>query len=155
MGQQIQVDFGEKWIRSVYGNRVKVRFIVFVLSYSRFKYVQFQDRPLTAVDLVRCCQECFRYICGMPHELVFDQDSIVTVSENCGDIVHTYEFEKLRQECKLSIYLCHKNDPESKGKVENVVKYVKYNFLENRLYVDSDVLNKSCLDWLDRTANTR
>lgn len=155
MGQQMQVDFGEKWIKSVYGNRVKVRFIVFVLSHSRFKYVQFQDRPFTTVDLVRCCQDCFRYIGGMPHELVFDQDSIVTISENCGDIVHTYEFEKFRQECKLSIYLCRKNDPESKGKVENVVKYVKYNFLENRLYVDSDVLNKSCLDWLDRTANTK
>lgn len=155
MGQQMQVDFGEKWMKSIYGNRVKVRFIAFVLSKSRFKYVQFQDRPFTAVDLVRCCQDCFGYIGGMPHELVFDQDSIVTVSENCGDIVHTYEFERLRQECKLSIYLCRKNDPESKGKVENVVKYVKYNFLENRLYVDPDILNHSCLDWLDRTANAK
>lgn len=49
MGQQMQVDFGEKWMESVYGNRVKVRFIVFVLSHSRFKYVKFQDRPFTAV----------------------------------------------------------------------------------------------------------
>ncbi|MDD4148336.1 MAG: IS21 family transposase [Candidatus Cloacimonetes bacterium] len=155
VGQQIQVDFGEKWMKSIYGVRTKVRFVAFVLSYSRFKYVQFQDRPFTAVDLVRCCQDCFRYIGGMPRELVFDQDSVVAISENCGDIVHTYEFEKLRQECKFSIYLCRKNDPESKGKIENVVKYVKYNFLENRLYVDSDVLNQSCLDWLDRTANAK
>jgi len=155
MGQQIQVDFGEKWMKNINGTREKVRFIAFVLSHSRFKYVQFQDRPFTAVDLVRCCQDCFRYIGGMPQELVFDQDHIVSVSENYGDIIHTYEFEKLRQECKFSVYLCRKGDPESKGKIENVVKYVKYNFLENRLYVDIDVLNSSCLDWLDRTANAK
>lgn len=155
MGQQIQVDFGERWIKNINGIREKVRFIAFVLSHSRLKYVQFQDRPFTAVDLVRYCQKCFKYIGGMPIEMVFDQDHIVSVSENYGDIIHTYEFEKLRQECKLSIYLCRRSDPESKGKVENVVKYVKYNFLENRLYVDIDILNSSCLNWLDRTANAK
>ena len=155
MGQQIQVDFGEKWMKNIAGIRQKVRFVAFVLSNSRFKYVQFQDRPFTSVDLVRCCQDCFRYMGGMPQEFVFDQDHIVSISENYGDIIHTYEFEKLRQEYKLSIYLCRKNDPESKGKIENVVKYVKYNFLENRLFVDTDILNSSCLDWLDRTANAK
>jgi len=54
----------------------------------------------------------------MPLELVFDQDHIVSVSENYGDIIYTYEFEKLRQECKLSIYLCRRSDPESKGNVK-------------------------------------
>ena len=40
---------------------------------------------------------------GMPEELVFDQDSIVCVSENAGDIIYTYELEKFQQECGLSI----------------------------------------------------
>ncbi len=42
---------------------------------------------------------------GMPAEMVFDQDSIVCVSENAGDIIYTHEFEKFRQECKISIYM--------------------------------------------------
>ncbi len=155
MGQQMQVDFGEKWMKDVGGGRIKVYVAAFVLSRSRYKYAEAQSRPYRATDLVAACHRCFRYIGGMPHEIVFDQDSIVCVSENNGDIIHTYEFEKLRQECKFSVYMCRGADPESKGKIESVVKYVKGNFLENRIYVDDGILNGSLLDWLDRTANAK
>ena len=155
MGQQIQVDFGEKWLRNVDGGRTKVYAAAFVLAHSRYKYAELQSRPYTATDLVRACHRCFRYIGGMPRELVFDQDSIVCVSENAGDIIHTYEFEKLRQDCKLSIYMCRGADPESKGKIESVVKYIKGNYLENRLYVDDSILSYGCLEWLERTANAK
>jgi hypothetical protein len=50
--------------------------------------------------------------------------------------------------------LCRKSDPESKGKVENVVKYVKQNFLYNRSFTDIDSLNTEALAWLGRTANS-
>jgi transposase len=155
MGQQLQVDFGEKWMNTINGQRVKVRFAAFVLANSRYKWAYFQTRPFTASDLVRSCHECFRYISGMPLEMVFDQDSIVSVSENYGDIIHTFEFEKLRQECKFKVYLCRGSDPESKGKIENVVKFIKYNFIENRLFADVEILNSSFLDWLDRTGNAK
>lgn len=154
-GLQIQLDFGEKLIPKMDGSRVRVRFAAFVLAHSRYKYVQFQDRPFTSVDLARVCYDCFKYLRGVPHEIVIDQDSLMTVSENYGDIIHTYEFEKLRQECKLSVYLCRKSDPETKGKVESVVKYVKGNFLSNRSFTDVDILNDSCLSWLSRTANKK
>ena len=155
MGQQMQVDFGQKVMPNVEGGQTKVYVAAFVLSRSRYKYVQVQSRPFTSVDLVRICHDCFRYMGGMPAELVFDQDSIVCVSENAGDIIYTYEFEKFRQECKLAIRLCRGADPESKGKIENVVKYVKGNFLSHRLYTDDGILNGSCLDWLERTANAK
>mgnify|MGYP000016624975 FL=1 len=48
---------------------------------------------------------------------------------------------------------CHKADPESKGKVENVVKYVKENFLVARVFRDIDSLNREALEWLERTGN--
>ena len=155
MGQQMQVDFGQKVMPNVEGGQTKVYVAAFVLSRSRYKYAQVQSRPFTSVDLVRICHDCFRYMGGMPAELVFDQDSIVCVSENAGDIIYTYEFEKFRQECKLAIRLCRGADPESKGKIENVVKYVKGNFLNHRLYTDDGILNGSCLDWLERTANAK
>lgn len=155
MGQQLQVDFGEKWMQSIDGQRVKVRFAAFVLAHSRYKWAFFQTRPFTTSDLVCSCHECFKYIGGMPLVLVFDQDSIVSVSENYGDTIHTFEFEKFRQECNFKIYLCRAADPESKGKIENVVKFIKYNFLENRLFADEEILNNSFLDWLDRTGNAK
>lgn len=112
----------------------KVYVAAFLLSHSRYKYAQCQSRPFTAVDLVAACHNCFRYWGGMPREMVFDQDSIVCVSENSGDIIYTYEFEKFRQDCRMEIYLCRGADPESKGKIENTVKFMKGNFLNNRLY---------------------
>lgn len=155
MGQQLQVDFGQISLKNVDGGMTKVYVAAFLLAHSRYKYAECQSRPFTAVDLVKICHNCFCYFGGMPQEMVFDQDSIVCVSENAGDIIYTYEFEKFRQECRMAIYLCRGADPESKGKIENTVKYIKGNFLSNRLYVDDEILNGSCLDWLERTANTK
>ena len=155
MGQQMQVDFGQLLMPNVDGGQTRVYAAAFLLSASRYKYAEMQSRPFTAADLVNICHNCFRYFGGMPREMVFDQDSIVCVSENAGDIVYTYEFEKFRQETKMTIYMCRGADPESKGKIENTVKYIKGNFLSNRLYVDDGILNGSCLEWLSRTANAK
>lgn len=35
------------------------------------------------------------------------------------------------------------------------MKFIKGNFLNNRLYVDDEILNRSCLDWLERTGNAK
>lgn len=92
---------------------------------------------------------------GMPKELVFDQDRLVAVDENYGDIIYTREFEQFRQQMGFSVYLCRGGDPESKGKIENVVKYFKYNFARYRQYMELDLWNDDFLSWLDRTGNAR
>jgi len=43
-------------------------------------------KSYTSGDLVAADRRCFEYIGGIPQELIFDRDSIVTVSENYGDI---------------------------------------------------------------------
>lgn len=53
----------------------------------------------------------------------------------------------------FSIRLCRGYDPESKGKVEAVVKYVKGNFLSCRVFQGVARLNSDGLAWLDRTGN--
>ncbi len=155
MGRQVQVDFGEMNLKNASGGYTKVYCVAFLLSRSRYKYAELQSRPYTASDLVRACYHSFSYFGGMPIEMVFDQDSIVCVSENGGDIVYTYEFEKFRQECNMNIYMCRGADPESKGKIESTVKYIKGNFLANRIYIDDATLNNSCIKWLERTANAK
>lgn len=145
MGYQMQVDFGEKWMKNINGTRVKVYFAAFVLSHSRYKWGYFQTRSFTTTDLVNTCKQYMQFLDGMPYELVFDQDSIVSVNQNYGDIIHTYEFKKFRQNYGFKIFMCRRSDPESKGKIESVVKFIKYNFIENRLFVDEDILNSTFL----------
>jgi hypothetical protein len=51
------------------------------------------------------------------------------------------------------LHFCRKADPESKGKIKRVVRYVKSNFLRHRTFHNIDQLNEEALAWLERTAN--
>lgn len=152
-GKQAQVDFGEYTLRSSSGGRVKIFFFTLVLSRSRFKYVWFTDRYFTTELAIHAHELAFAYIQGVPDEIVYDQDKVFIVSENRGDIILTAIFRSYTRNQSFKLYFCRKADPESKGKVENVVKYVKQNFLYNRTYYNIETLNDDAMGWLGRTAN--
>ncbi|MCQ2011663.1 IS21 family transposase [Sporolactobacillus sp. STSJ-5] len=153
MGYQVQVDWGEITLKNVLNKEVKLYFITFVLSHSRYKYVEWLGRPFTTKDTIRCHENAFAYFGGMPEELVYDQDHLITVSENAGDVILTGEFQAYKEQRKFRLHLCRKADPQSKGKIENVVKYVKYNFAKNRVFTNIDTWNEKGIAWLERTGN--
>ena len=152
-GQQIQVDFGEQKVRTPEGKTTKLYVIAFVLSHSRFKYADWQAQPFTTQDVLRSHEKAFEYFGGMTEEIVYDQDKLMTVSENGGDIVYTEAFQSYRQQRGFRIYLCRAADPESKGKIENVVKFIKGNFAKNRVFHQLETWNAQCLAWLERKGN--
>ena len=152
-GKQAQVDFGEYNMRTSSGKRVKVFFFTFVLSRSRYKYLWFTDRYFTTDLAIHAHELAFQYIHGVPDEIVYDQDKVFIVTENSGDIILTDLFRSYIRDKSFSLHFCRKSDPQSKGKVENVVKYVKQNFLYNRTYYNIETLNEEALGWLGRTAN--
>lgn len=155
LGQQAQVDMGEKKMQDDWGRKLKVYIFAMVLSTSRYKYVCFQTEPFTAQTFVEAHDRAFRFFGGRPKEIVYDQDSIMVVRENSGDIIYTDVFENYRKYAGFSIYLCRGADPESKGKIEAVVKFVKGNFLSCRVFHGVARLNSDGLAWLERTANGR
>lgn len=152
-GQQLQADFGEYWAVRQDKSRIKLYFVAFILAHSRYKYILWQMRPFNSIDFVRSLDSCFEELGGIIQELVIDQDSIMIVSENNGDIIHTYEFERCKNRYGFSVWLCRKADPQSKGMVESCVKFVKYNFAKNRCFYDLDSWSKDCTSWLVRTGN--
>ena len=156
MGHQMQLDFGEKNmpLPDRKGHK-KVYFMGVVLAHSRYKWGYFQDRPFTTETLIYALRQCFHFFGGVTKEIVIDQDSIIVTNENLGDIIYTYTFEQFKQQHKLNIHVCRKADPESKGKVENVVKYIKRNFLPHRSYMEMDHLNAAFGAWLNRTGNAK
>lgn len=153
MGEQIQVDFGFKTVKNQKSKPIKLVFIVFVLAHSRYKYIEFQNRPFTTKDVVRAHKNAFRALNGVSKEIVYDQDRLMVVSENEGDILLTEEFQHFVNEIKFEVKLCRKADPESKGKVENAVKFIKNNFINNRVFQNIDSWNEQCQKWLERTGN--
>lgn len=152
-GKYAQADFGERWMRDINGSSVKVYFFAMVLSRSRYKYVYFSKTPFTTAKAVYAHELAFEYFGGVPERIIYDQDKVFLVKENCGDLILTKGFKMMVHDIGFEPVFCHKSDPESKGKVENVVKYVKYNFLRGREFRDIESLNKDVLGWLSRTAN--
>ena len=154
-GQQAQVDFGQYNLRNGLGKRIKVWFFIMVLSRSRYKYVFFSDIPFTSYTAIEAHERSFLFFGGIPIETVYDQDKVFLSDENKGDLLLTNAFKDYCRERVFRLHFCRKADPESKGKVENVVKYVKQNFLYNRPFTDINILNSEALAWLGRTANAQ
>jgi len=148
-GRQLQVDFG---IQRIAGGK-KIYLFAAILSASRYRYVAHQDRPLTTDDVVQHLLRCFEFIGGRPEELVIDQDRLMVVSENQGDIIFTETFRQFREEQELQVWVCRAGDPESKGKVENLVKFVKMNFFSARHFTESQEITEPLMRWLARRAN--
>jgi transposase len=148
-GKQMQLDFGQHRCRS------GLRIFIFVagLSASRYKYAIFQDHPFKTKEVIDHLLSCFDYIGGVPEELVIDQDRLMVVSENAGDIIYTDDFKYFIEEQEIGMYVCRKEDPETKGKIENVVKYVKCNFLSIRDFKSIEEANIGVFEWLKRRAN--
>ncbi|MGI6677831.1 MAG: IS21 family transposase [Dehalobacterium sp.] len=152
-GHQMQVDFGEKKLKNAQGNLVKLWFIAFVLSNSRQKYVEWLDRPFTTVDVIKMHENAFAFYGGRTKEIVYDQDHLILTSENSGDLILTHEFTNYVKKRGFQIYMCRKQDPQSKGRIENVVGFVKKNFAKHRTFFNLGKLNEDCLAWLERTGN--
>lgn len=152
-GLQGQADFGFYNMKTTLGKIKKVQFFTLVLSRSRYKYVVFSDIPFTIISVIEAHEKAFRYLGGRPKELVYDQDRLFLIDENLGDLVLTAEFRAYVRQSGFSTWFCRRSDPETKGKVENVVRYIKQNFLYNRSFKDLETLNQEALAWLGRTAN--
>ena len=152
-GEYAQVDFGEFWMKRSGQGHLKVYFFVMVLSRSRYKYVYFSTTPFNTASTVYAHELAFEYYGGRPKKLLYDQDKVLLHDENLGDLILTKGFRAFVDQQHFEAVFCRKSDPESKGKVENAVKYVKYNFLRGREFTDIDKLNEECLSWLERTGN--
>ena len=120
-GQQMQMDFGQIILRSSSGRNITLYFATFVLAHSRYKYVEWLDRPFTTRDLIQVHENAFGYYGGMTKEIVYDQDHLILVSENSGDLLLTKEFAEYQKTRKFKIYMCRKADPETKGYVKTFI----------------------------------
>jgi hypothetical protein len=145
-GQQMLIDFGQQNIKGGF----IVHFICMLLRYSRMICVYAQDHKFNAEEACRAIYRGFYKLGGRPTELVIDQDSVFIASELYGEIVETHTFKAFTTEQGLKLWVCNKNDPESKGPVENLVKFVKTNFFSARKINCIEDVWRSLPGWVER-----
>lgn len=146
-GDQMLVDFGETDTEDGNG---KIHFICLLLRYSRYLYVLAQDHRFNSEEACRALYWCFCKTGGRPSTLVIDQDAVFVNSETYGEVIETQTFSRFLQEQDLKLWVCKKADPESKGPIENSVKFVKTSFFSARRITCLEDVRKSLPGWLER-----
>jgi len=154
-GMQCQVDGGELRKVSIGGVERTVYFLVFVLSCSRLMHVSAALRPIDSELNIRMHDAAFRSFGGMPEECVYDQTKLVVIHEQYRELELNNRFAQYATTAGFRIHCCRGYDPESKGKVEAGVKYMKENCLYGESFADAAALEQHIACWLETVANVR
>ena len=123
-GEQAQVDWGECKYKDVDGRDKRVYVFVFTLGYSRDQYVEFVTRADISTFL-RCLIHALEYFGGCPLTMLFDNMKTVVLerNEDKAPVWHPL-FAEFALTMGFRPRLCRARRPQTKGKVENGVRYV-------------------------------
>ncbi len=154
-GEQCQVDPGELRGVLINGLEATIHFVVFVLSFSRLMYVALSAKPINTECFIQMHDAAFRYFDGVSAECVYDQTKLVVIKEEYRELTINSRFNEYASHAGFRIHACEGYDPESKGKVEAGVKYVKGNALYGETFDNWSALESYLADWLDTVANQR
>jgi transposase len=153
-GDESQVDWTDCGRILIDGAWRRLSCFVMVLSYSRLLYLEF-TLSQKLEDFIQCHINAFRYFGGVPKKILYDNVRTVVLwrmKDKIGfnsrfmDFVGIYLFEPK---------LCKPYRATDKGKVENIIKYIKGNFLAGRDFKDFEDLQRQAMDWLETVANVR
>jgi transposase len=149
-GEQAQMDWGICHYTDMDGVIHKVPVFAMVLGSSRAKYVEFTSR-CDLSSLQRCIVNAFEYFCGVPEKVLTDNMKTVVVGRESGEPLWNTAFADFAVDMGFVPKLCTPRRPQTKGKVERLVGYVKDNFLPGRKFEDLNDLNRQALQWCKET----
>jgi transposase len=155
-GEFLQIDWGEMrdmaFTKEGMSGQTRY-FFAARLKYSRYMFVSFQQ-DMREETLLRCLIACFSTIGGVPWAVVTDNmKTAVLGRDEHHQPIWNPAYQKLAVEFKFHPDVCAPASGNQKGAVENLVKYVKGNFLAGRTFHDDADLAEQCTQWL-RLVNT-
>jgi len=155
-GEAMQIDWGDVGPLQIGNANRKVSVFVAVLCHSRMIYIEF-TLSQRKNEFYRCIVNAIKFFGGSPKKIIFDNLKAAVVSGSGRDAVLHPEFAALCGTYYMEPIACQARDPESKGRVENGVRYVKRNALAGRdeeLQAWDDYRHLA-IDWRDNIANIR
>lgn len=149
-GQQAQVDWGEKRIQDSRTGLVKTVYIFsMLLCWSRMRFACFVPKTDMYYFLL-CHKLAFQYFRGIPREILYDQNRCVLVKPGFKDITFNQKFIDFACHYDFVPQVCKPYRAQTKGKVENNIKYIKRSFLSLQDTNDLKVLNQRVKPWLEK-----
>lgn len=140
-GQQIQVDWKESLkIETRTGDIIKFNLFTATLGYSR-KHIFIISKTKTTEDVFRCLVETFKYLGGVPKEVLTDNMSslVTTLKNKKRKHSEVLSFEK---DLDIKIRFCKVRTPETKGKVESSNRFINRLKAFNKKIENEEELHK-------------
>jgi transposase len=154
-GEQGQVDWGHFGFITHQGRTCRLYAFVLTLGWSRAMYLRFTT-SMEQIWFIRCHLHAFSYLGGVPRRLLYDNLwSVVSQHDADGTVHWNPRFLDFADVAGFSPQAWRPYRPQTKGKVENGVKYVRGNFWQGLHFQDLDDLNTQALHWLNTVANRR
>lgn len=151
-GECAQVDWGE--FGDVFGDGVKIHCFAMVLAHSRLVYLEF-TRSERFEDFIRAHENAFRFMGGVPRECWYDNLS-TAVTERVGQVIKfNARFFAYMGHHHIRPHACNVARGNEKGRVEDLIKYIRMNFWPARKFKDILDLNNQAAQWRDEICNRR
>ena len=156
-GEQMQVDFA-----TFRQQNKKYYAFVAILGYSRLTFVKFvEDQKIDT--FIKCHEEAFEYFGGITKSILYDNMKTVIIKRNFyGKDQHQINsnFRDFAKHHGFRVKLCKPYSPQTKGKVERVISYLRHSFynplISTMLHTLAlDNLNIEVINWLNNVANNR
>ena len=150
-GEQFQVDWGQgKTI--IAGITTVIKYFILILAYSRMFYVEFvNDEKLST--LIRCHNNAFSYFGGYCRVGLYDNMKTV-VKKIAKNKEYNAKFMDFASFYGFKVIAHRPYHPETKGKVERIVPFVRKNLLYGQEYNSLFELDQAKNLWLTE-ANRR
>lgn len=146
-GQQAQVDWAYFRYQDAEGRWHTVYAFVYVLSFSRYVYVEFTER-MDLDTLLRCLLSAFEACGGVPQEVLFDNmKQIVLGRDERGEVQWHPRLADFAALVGFRPRACRPRRAQTKGRVERVIRYVRQNFWPGRRFVSLADLNEQVRAW--------
>jgi transposase len=155
-GQQAQVDWGSAGkLQLEDGTQLALSAFVMTLGHSRAMFAEiYLDEQLPS--LLKAHEAAFQALGGIPAELLYDNMRTVTLGyDDRWEPRWHPVLEDFAQHWGYRPRLCQPYRPQTKGKVESGIRYLKGNFLCGRKATSLDDLQDQLRVWLGKVANAR
>ena len=150
-GKQSQVDFGEFGYIEIDGKSRKLYAFSMILGYSRMRYVEFTT-DISTENVIKMHLNAFSFYGGFTDTILYDNMKQVVIDRKIKASESTFnkKFMDFAEYYGIVIRLCYPYRPETKGKIESTIKYLRYNFFNGRTFADINDINRQCTEWLKK-----
>jgi transposase len=154
-GQQAQMDWGHLGAVQEDGRTQKLYGFVLTLGHSRAMYADLALHQ-TLPTLLRLHEAAFGALGGVPREILYDwMKTVASGTDERGEVRWHPQFQDFARYWGFVPRLCRPYRPQTKGKIESGVGYVRNNFLAGCQPDDLAGTRGQLLAWTARVAHRR